>query len=65
MPDVVGEALDTARERLGRAGFDVDEDDGGLFGSIVDSNWEVVEQDPPAGTLLEQGSSVRVSLDRR
>ncbi|ADB51617.1 PASTA domain-containing protein [Conexibacter woesei] len=65
VPDVVGERLDTARDRLERAGFDVDEDDGGMFGSIVDSNWEVVEQDPPPGTLLERGSSVRISLDRR
>lgn len=65
VPDVVGERLDTARDRLDRAGFDVDEDDGGMFGSIVDSNWEVVDQDPAPGTLLERGSSVRISLDRR
>jgi serine/threonine-protein kinase len=65
VPDVLGERLDTARERIERAGFEVDEDDGGLFGSVVDANWEVVEQDPPAGTMLERGSSVRVSLDRR
>jgi hypothetical protein len=65
VPDVEGERLDTARERIERAGFDVDEEDGGLFGSIVDSNWEVVAQDPPAGTLLERGSTVHLSLDRR
>jgi PASTA domain-containing protein len=65
VPDVTGERLDTARDRMQRAGFDVDEDDGGLLGSIVDSNWEVAEQDPPAGTLLERGSTVHLSLQRR
>lgn len=65
VPDVVGERLDTARRRLERAGFDVDEDDGGLFGSIVDANWEVVAQDPEPGIVLERGSSVRIDLGRR
>lgn len=65
VPNVVGERLDTARDRLKRAGFEVDEEEGGVFGSIVDSNWEVVEQDPAADTLLERGSTVHVVLDRR
>lgn len=65
VPDVVGERLDTARERIERAGFDVDEDGGGMFGSIVDSNWEVASQKPAAGTLLERGSTVHIELERR
>jgi hypothetical protein len=65
VPDVVGERLDVSHERLERAGFMVEEEDGGLFGSIVDSNWEVVEQDPAAGTSLERGSTVHIKLDRR
>nr|WP_246345294.1 PASTA domain-containing protein [Conexibacter arvalis] len=65
VPDVTGERLDVAHERLERAGFLVKEEKGGLFGTIVDSNWEVVEQDPAAETLLERGSTVRITLDRR
>lgn len=65
VPDVVGERLDVARERLERAGFLVEEEDNGLFGSIVDSNWEVAEQEPAAETLLERGSTVTITLDRR
>jgi hypothetical protein len=65
VPDVVGERLDVARDRVERAGFMVEEEDGGLFGSIVDSNWEVVEQDPAPDTALERGSTVHLELDRR
>jgi hypothetical protein len=65
VPDVVGEPLDTAHERLERAGFAVEEEDNGLFGSIVDSNWEVAEQDPAAGEVIERGSTVHITLDRR
>lgn len=65
VPDVTGERLDVAHERLKRAGFMVKEEDGGLFGSVVDSNWEVVEQDPAPDTLLERGSTVHIKLDRR
>lgn len=65
VPDVVGERLDVAHDRLERAGFMVKEEDGGIFGTIVDSNWEVVEQDPAAGISLERGSTVKIKLDRR
>ncbi len=65
VPDVAGERLDVAHQRLERAGFMVKEQDGGLFGTIVDSNWEVAEQDPAADTLLERGSTVRIKLRRR
>lgn len=65
VPDVVGERLDVAHERLERSGFMVKEEDNGLFGSVVDSNWEVSEQDPAAETLLERGSTVTIKLDRR
>jgi len=65
VPDVTGERLDVAHDRLERAGFLVKEQDGGLFGTIVDSNWEVAEQDPAPDTLLERGSTVRIKLHRR
>ncbi|MDO8210717.1 PASTA domain-containing protein [Conexibacter sp. CPCC 206217] len=65
VPDVVGERLDVAHDRLKRAGFMVKEEDNGLFGTVIDSNWEVKEQDPAAGTALERGSTVHIKLDRR
>lgn len=65
VPDVVGERLDVAHDRLERAGFMVKEEGGGIFGTIVDSNWEVKKQDPIAGISLERGSTVKIELDRR
>jgi len=65
VPDLVGQPLDTARERLERASFEADIDGGGLFGVIEDDNWEVVAQRPDAGEQLELGSSVQVVITRR
>jgi len=65
VPDLVGQPLDTARERLERASFEADVDGGGLFGVIDDDNWEVVAQRPDAGEQLELGSSVQVVITRR
>lgn len=65
VPQLVGERLDTAKDRLSEAQFDVDVSGGGLFGIVVDENWEVVDQDPPAGTQLRQGSTVHISVEKR
>ena len=65
VPDVVGQRLDVAKDRLHRAGFDPDVDGGGLFGILKDSNWEVVTQDPGPGVTLERGSSVRIHVEKR
>ncbi len=65
VPPVVGERLDVAKERLARARFDVDVDGGGVLGVIRERNWEVVAQEPAGGTMLEQGSSVRIRIERR
>ncbi len=65
VPALVGERLNVAKERLERARFDADVEGGGVFGVLRESNWEVVEQSPPAGRMLEQGSSVRVRIQRR
>ena len=64
VPDLRGQPLDVALERLARAGFEADVEGGGLFGVIDESNWEVVSQDPSGG-FHEQGSSVRLDVDRR
>jgi hypothetical protein len=65
VPDLVGQPLDTARARLDRASFEADIEGGGVFGAIVDDNWEVVAQRPEAGEQLELGSSVQVVITRR
>jgi len=65
VPALVGERLTTARDRVERAGFDLDVVGGGLLGVVVESNWEVVGQAPPAGEQREQGSTVQVEIERR
>ncbi len=66
MPVLVGQRLDVARERTERARFDlVIDSGGGLFGVQVEENWEVVAQRPAADELIEQGSTVRVDIERR
>jgi len=54
MPDVTGKRLDDAKSAIKDAGFDgeVKFDGGGLFGVVVESNWEVCEQNPAAGTTV-------------
>lgn len=65
VPPLVGERLDVAKDRLGRAGFDPDVEGGGVFGIVVESNWQVVAQDPGPGVMLEQGSSVHLRVEKR
>jgi hypothetical protein len=66
VPQLVGQPLDVARDRLERSKFDlVIDHGGGLFGVLVEHNWEVASQTPDAGTKLEQGSTVHVDIDRR
>ncbi|MCP9491308.1 MAG: PASTA domain-containing protein [Solirubrobacteraceae bacterium MAG38_C4-C5] len=65
VPELTGQPLDTARARVERASFEIDVEGGGVFGAIVDDNWEVVAQRPEAGEQLELGSSVQVVITRR
>jgi PASTA domain-containing protein len=65
VPDLVGQPLDVAQDRLARARFDADVRGGGLFGVLDAGNWQVTAQDPPPGTFLEQGSTVHVDVERR
>jgi hypothetical protein len=54
MPDVTGKKLDDAKSAIKGAGYgdEVKVDGGGLFGVVVESNWEVCEQNPAAGTTV-------------
>jgi hypothetical protein len=64
VPDVVGQRLDIAKRQLGLRQFEVDVDGGGLLGVLDEDNWRVTEQTPEPGTYLEQGSSVRVTVEK-
>ncbi|WP_291382260.1 PASTA domain-containing protein [Demequina sp.] len=54
MPDVAGKALDVAKSDINDAGFtgDVEVLGGGLFGIVVESNWQVCDQSPAAGATV-------------
>jgi colicin import membrane protein len=54
MPAVTGKTLDDAKSAIKDAGYgdEVKVDGGGLFGVVVESNWEVCEQNPAAGTTV-------------
>ncbi len=66
VPMLVGEPLNVAKERAERAKFAIEIDSGGgVFGVIQDDNWEVVDQRPQPGGLLEQGSTLHVDIVKR
>lgn len=65
MPEVVGARLDRARSDITRAGYDgkIEILGGGLGGVLVESNWTVCEQLPPAGQVVQQ--LPRLVVDRK
>lgn len=64
VPGLVGQRLDTALDRLEKAGLKAQVDGGGLFGIVDESGWQVVEQDPSPGARLRQGDTVTLHVDR-
>jgi hypothetical protein len=64
MPDVVGQPLDVALSDIAGAGIDseVDVDGGGTFGIVDESNWEVCDQSPAAGSEVDEAP--KLSVDR-
>jgi hypothetical protein len=64
VPPLVGQPLDLALTRLERSRFTAEVEGGGLFGILDEQNWVVVEQTPAPGTMLEQGSSVGLRVER-
>jgi hypothetical protein len=60
-PDVVGERLDVAQERLDERGLAYETIGGGTFGIVVTSRWTVCEQRPAPGRLT---SRVELVVDR-
>lgn len=58
VPDVVGENYKTATSKLKALGFKVD-----ITYEADTNNGTVLDQDPPAGTQLEKGSTVSLIVD--
>jgi hypothetical protein len=61
VPDVEGDRLDVAQERLDDAGLGYEVIGGGALGVVVRSNWRVCDQYPAAGKRAE---SVDLRVDR-
>jgi beta-lactam-binding protein with PASTA domain len=61
VPDVRGERLDIAEERLDARGFDWEEIGGGNLGILVRSHWQVCDQVPRPG---RRGTTVRLVVER-
>jgi hypothetical protein len=64
VPALQGQRLDVALDRVERARFTAEVEGGGLFGVLDEANWAVAEQAPRAGVMLEQGSQVRLRIER-
>ena len=66
VPRLVGEGLDVASDRVDRSGFNlVIDSGGGLFGPLIDSDWQIKSQDPKPGTKVAPGSTIHVDIERR
>jgi beta-lactam-binding protein with PASTA domain len=62
VPDVVGERLDVAEDKLADANLEYEEIGGGTFGVVDASAWIVCDQDPAAGTATSE--PVKLIVDR-
>jgi len=61
VPDVTGERLDVAQERLEARGLAYETLGGGKLGVVVRSHWVVCEQEPRAGAVAK---TVRLVVER-
>lgn len=61
VPDVEGERLDAAQERLDAAGLGYEVIGGGALGAVIRSNWRVCDQHPAAG---RRAKSVELRVER-
>jgi beta-lactam-binding protein with PASTA domain len=61
VPDVTGERLDVAQDRLDAIGLRYETVGGGALGVVVRSHWTVCSQEPKAGTVAR---AVHLVVDR-
>ena len=64
VPSLAGQPLDVAERRLDELGLHPSEEGGGLFGVLIPSDWNVCDTNPPAGSTVAPGSTVRLLIDR-
>ena len=61
MPDLVGDALQLAQDKLQSLGsYVLDQEDALGLGrlQVLDSNWKVCDQEPPPGAQLSEDDTV-------
>jgi beta-lactam-binding protein with PASTA domain len=61
VPDLRGQRLDLAEDRLEARGLDWEEIGGGSLGIVIRSHWRVCDQEPMPGRL---GRTVKLVVDR-
>jgi|tagenome__1003787_1003787.scaffolds.fasta_scaffold20651921_2 hypothetical protein len=61
VPDLVGQRLDVAEDKLDQLGLNYKEVGGGTFGIVVRSNWTVCQTEPASGG---QAARIRLIVDR-
>ncbi len=64
VPSLAGQPLDAAEHRLDELGLHASEEGGGLFGVLIPSDWNVCDTNPPGGSTVAPGSTVRLLIDR-
>jgi hypothetical protein len=67
VPDLVGDTVDDARQRLADAGLKGEFQDtgGGFFDELLGGKPQVCETDPAAGEQVDPGATVQVTVGRR
>jgi beta-lactam-binding protein with PASTA domain len=61
VPDLRGQRLDLAEDRLQARGLDWEEIGGGSLGIVIRSHWQVCDQEPKPGRL---GRTVKLVVER-
>jgi Protein kinase domain/PASTA domain len=64
IPDLTGQSLDAAEQRLDDLGLKYTEESDSLFGVFLTSDWDVCTTDPAGGQVVKPRSTVRLLVDR-
>jgi Protein kinase domain/PASTA domain len=64
IPDLTGQPLDTAEQRLDDLGLEYTEETDSLFGVLFTSDWDVCRTEPAGGQVVKPRSTVRLLVDR-
>jgi Protein kinase domain/PASTA domain len=64
IPDLTGQSLDAAEQRLDDLGLKHTEETDSLFGVLFTSDWDVCSTEPAGGQVVKPRSTVRLLVDR-